>query len=75
MKGQVIKLEDGTKYAIAEILMLNNINYIYIINIDNNKDIRFAEIEDDKINFVNDNNLYNLLMLEVFKKQNETELY
>ena len=55
--------------------MLNNINYIYIINIDNNKDIRFAEIEDDKINFVNDNNLYNLLMLEVFKKQNETELY
>lgn len=68
MKNQVIELENGKKYAIAETIELDNKPYFYMINLENNKDIRFAEVNSDEINFVDDD-LYDLLMFEVFKKQ------
>ncbi len=70
-KGRVIELENGQKYAVAEIIDLNDNRYIYVVNLDDNKDIRFATLENNKINFINDDNLYGLLMIEVAKKQNK----
>ena len=66
-KGQVIELENGQKYAIADSINLDNKNYIYLVNLDNNSDIRFADFNSEIINFVNDDNLYSRLIVEVYK--------
>ena len=68
-KGQVIKLEDGKIFAIVELIELHSDRYIYIVNLEDNKDIRFALLNDDRLYFVNDANLYASLMVEVAKKQ------
>ncbi len=67
-KGHVIELENGTKYAVAEVLQYNDCPYIYIVNIDNNQDIRFAEITPERLDFVTDNDLVGTLMMEVLKR-------
>ena len=46
-KGQVIELENGQKYAIADSINLDNKNYIYLVNLDNNSDIRFADFDSE----------------------------
>lgn len=68
MKNQVIELENGKKYAVAETITLDGNNYLYIVNIDDNKELHFAEVNGNKIDFVKDDNLFDLLMFEVFKK-------
>ena len=68
-KGQVIELENSQKYAIADNINLDNKNYIYLVNLDNNSDICFAEYNSEKIIFVNDDNLYGRLIVEVYKNQ------
>ena len=70
-RGQIIELDNGKKYAIADVLIFDRNRYVYIINIEDNRDIKFAEFDDHKINFVNDDNLYSKLMHEVFNRQQD----
>ena len=67
-KGQVVELENGKIYAIAEVINLNGKDYYYTVNIENNNDICFSVLKDNKIYFVDDKELYRLLLIEVAKK-------
>ena len=67
-KGQIIELDNGKKYAIAETVEVDNNKYIYIINLLDNKEIHFAQFDNEEISFVEDEELYRALMFEVVKK-------
>ena len=69
VKGDVIELENCKKYAVAEIIEINYTKYLYLINIEDNSDIVFAQFDEDEINIVYDENVYSDLMIEVAKKQ------
>lgn len=43
----IITLSDENKYVVASKVNLNNSKYVYLVDINNNKNLKFAEIEQD----------------------------
>ncbi len=48
----IIALDDGKKYLVINKVNLRDIDYIYIIDIENTKNFKFAEIENDSISVI-----------------------
>ena len=48
----IIALDDGKKYLVINKVNLRDIDYIYIIDIENTKNYKFAEIENDSISVI-----------------------
>ena len=67
-QGSVIELEDNTEYAVADIVNYESVEYLYLVNIKNPKDLRFGVIDEEKVNFVEDDKLFEQLMYKVFKQ-------
>lgn len=45
----IITLNDENKYLVASKVNYNNSKYVYLVDINNNKNLKFAEIENDSI--------------------------
>ncbi len=58
----VIKLEDNNEYAVASVTQLNNIIYYYLIDLNNDDNIKFGYIEDDSFVEIEDKDLINTLI-------------
>ena len=43
----IITLSDENKYVVASKVNLNNSRYVYLVDINNNKNLKFVEIEQD----------------------------
>lgn len=43
----IITLSDENKYVVASKVNLNNSIYVYLVDINNNKNLKFVEIEQD----------------------------
>lgn len=48
-----ITLDDGKEYAVASKVEFNDSTYIYILDVDNPKNYKFAEIEVDSVSIIN----------------------
>ena len=66
--GTVITLKNNEEYAVAEILNYDFIEYLYLVNINNIRDIRFGLLNDEEVIFISDHNLFEKLLIEVAKK-------
>lgn len=45
----IITLSDENKYLVASKVSYNNSKYIYLVDINDNKNLKFAEIENDGV--------------------------
>ncbi len=45
----IITLSDENKYLVASKVSFNNSKYIYLVDINDNKNLKFAEIENDGV--------------------------
>lgn len=66
--GSVITLKNNDEYAVAEILIYDFVEYLYLVNINNFRDIRFGVLDDEKVSFVSDHGLFEKLLIEIAKK-------
>ncbi len=58
----IITLSDNNKYIVASIISHNNKDYVYLVNINDNKNLLFAEIEEDgNLSIIDQNNESELL--------------
>ena len=47
--GYVLSLGDNNEYVVVDNFVLNNITYIYLVDINNNDNIMYAKLELDEI--------------------------
>ncbi len=58
----IITLSDNNKYIVASIINHNNKDYVYLVDINDNKSLLFAEIEEDgNLSIIDQNNESELL--------------
>lgn len=48
-RGNVLTLSDNNEYSVVDQFNYNGKNYIYLIDINNNKNIIFGKLENDEI--------------------------
>ena len=67
-KGMVIELENGKEYAIADVINEEETEYLYLVNITDQKDICFGTIADENLNLVEDEKIIEKLIYKVAKQ-------
>lgn len=50
--NNIILLDDGKEYIVASKIVYNSSNYIYFLEVNNPKNYKFAEIEEDDISII-----------------------
>ena len=66
--GMVIELENGKEYAVADIVKEDETEYLYLVNITNQKDICFGTLDDENLNLIEDENIIEKLIYKVTKQ-------
>ncbi len=66
--GMVIELENGKEYAVADIVKEDETEYLYLVNITNQKDICFGTLDDENLNLIEDENIIEKLIYKVAKQ-------
>ncbi len=68
IQGDLLTLKENCKYCVVASVLLNNLEYAYLINIDNYYDNMIVQYDDHSVEVVTDQKLINVLWLE-FNKQ------
>ena len=66
----IVTLSNNTRYCVISTISYNNINYLYLINIDNKNDVKFVYYENNRLNVVKDNSITDKI-IPLFLKINE----
>ena len=66
----IVTLSNNSKYCVISTISYNNINYLYLINIDNKNDVKFVYYENNRLNVVKDNSITDKI-IPLFLKINE----
>ncbi len=64
----VVTLNDDTKYMVMSEAVEQDKRYIFLINIDNNKDYKICSVENGKLFEVKDENLISNIAPTLYKK-------
>ena len=52
--GNILTLSDDNEYAIVDYFIYNGVNYIYLVDINNNTNMIYAKVNNDEIIVLND---------------------
>lgn len=69
----IITLENDEKYIVIDKIMYQNINYYFIVDINDEKNFKFCYIENDELVETKNDNLIGVLMLLISKKEISNE--
>ena len=62
-KGSVIKLDNNNEYVVVSTVSYEKNNYVYVININDNKDFMFCKHDGDDLSKVIDSALVEKLLI------------
>lgn len=63
--GTVLELDDGKNYVIASNVKSNDKDYLYLVDLNNETNVMFCEIQEQGLAFVSEKNLLQKLILMV----------
>lgn len=63
----ILKLSNDINYLVVKIVKINDINYYYLISLDNKNDLKFLYLEDNELVEVSDESLKNKIALTIAK--------
>ena len=67
-KEQIVKLDNGKEYVVVMIDNYDNNEYVYLININDNKEFMFCKHEGNSLEMVKDSDLIEKLLFIFTKK-------
>lgn len=53
-KGNILTLADDNDYSVVDLFNDNGINYVYLVDINNNSNVIFGKLENDEIVEISD---------------------
>lgn len=70
-KNDILELSDNIKYLVVSKVLYKNINYLYLVDIVDNSNIKFVTVDNDEVVIVTDkfilDKLLNLFMIDLKK--------